>query len=141
MSILKHPRVKWFGTSLLPLLILLGIGSWYSYQVLNSPLEFRSLEGFSLENELLIVTYTTLILAAASWWSMLSLYGKRAFTREHIWPSLFTVGAFLTLAATVVFVMSILGSDDDLWVKILGFVLASLSTLLLTLRDHKQLTQ
>lgn len=132
-------RARWFGSSLIPLVLLLGLGGWYIYNVQISPPEFQALEGFQLENELILVSYLSLILAAASWWSMLSLYGKGAFSREHIWPSLFTVGALFTLSATVVLVYSVMASDDQLIVKVVGFLLAAVATLILCFRDHAQL--
>jgi hypothetical protein len=133
---------SWLNASAIPLIGLLVVGAFAAY-VEFSPLPegmSKPLESFSLQNELLLVTYITGLLAALSWWAMLSLYGKGAFSKDKIWPSLFTVGSLLTLGATLVFVMSIFGSDEDLSTKLFGFLLAASATLILCLKDHQQLT-
>jgi hypothetical protein len=135
----KKMQIKWSGVSLLPILILLGLGFWYVYAVQTTPPEFRALEGFELENELIAVAYISLLLSAISWWSLHVVNGKKALTREHIWPSLYTVGALFTLAATVIIVIGILADSEDLWQKTFGFLIASVLTLIFCLKDHQQL--
>lgn len=136
----KDVHKKWLQPSIIPLLIVIVVGIFIGYATISAPPEFRSLESFTLENELLLISYGSLLLSTLSWWLMFVLYGKGAYySKNHIWPSPFTAGALFCLATTVTFAITILGSDEDLNTKLFGFFLTASATTILTLKDHQQL--